>query len=245
MITSLDSYRADLAYIHDTGHGDFARNAVPGLIDILRRSGMSSGLVVDLGCGSGIWAGELVKAGYDVLGIDLSNDILDIARERVPEAEFRRGSLFDVPLPECVAVTSIGECMNYLFDEQSGKEGLMKVFARIYEALQPGGMFIFDVIGPGRERGMPQKRWRQGEDWATLVDVEEYSDHTLTRKITSFRRVGDMYRKDEEVHKLRLYNSADIAEWLRSTGFTVRVMRGYGAMRFTQAHAAFAARKPL
>src|SRR5262245_34869396 len=66
------AYREDLAYIHDVGHGDFARDAAPGLLALLRRQGIREGLVVDLGCGSGIWAEILVREGYRVLGIDLS-----------------------------------------------------------------------------------------------------------------------------------------------------------------------------
>ncbi|MFY9574661.1 MAG: class I SAM-dependent methyltransferase, partial [Blastocatellia bacterium] len=62
------SYKDDLAYIHDTGFGDFARTAAPGLLEILRTNRIVTGLVVDLGCGSGLWAQALSRAGYEVLG---------------------------------------------------------------------------------------------------------------------------------------------------------------------------------
>ena len=52
-------YGEDLAYIHDVGFGDFALGAAPGMLEILRRSGIRGALVVDLGCGSGLWAREL------------------------------------------------------------------------------------------------------------------------------------------------------------------------------------------
>jgi ribosomal protein L11 methylase PrmA len=52
-------YQLDLAYIHDQGFGGFAKNASPGLLKLLRERGIHSGLVVDLGCGSGIWARHL------------------------------------------------------------------------------------------------------------------------------------------------------------------------------------------
>ena len=56
-------YREDLAYIHDVGHADFALRSAPGILEILRESGLRDGLVVDLGCGSGLWARKLLQAG--------------------------------------------------------------------------------------------------------------------------------------------------------------------------------------
>ncbi len=49
-------------------HGDFAKTAASGVLGMLRDKGIAAGLVVDLGCGTGIWARELIRAGYSVLG---------------------------------------------------------------------------------------------------------------------------------------------------------------------------------
>ena len=84
-------YARDLATIHDAGFGGFARDAAPGLLRRLRRAGIHDGLVVDLGCGSGIWARALTDAGYDVLGVDQSEAMLEIARRQAPEAQFVTG----------------------------------------------------------------------------------------------------------------------------------------------------------
>ncbi len=65
-------YREDLAYIHDVGHADFALESAPGILEVLDRSGIKGGLVVDLGCGSGLLAQELIDAGYRVFGVDIS-----------------------------------------------------------------------------------------------------------------------------------------------------------------------------
>src|SRR5918993_1577749 len=123
-------YREDLAYIHDVGHADFALESAPGILEILDQSRIPEGLVVDLGCGSGLWAQELVDAGYRVLGIDISEAMVEISRRRVPEAEFRVGSLFDADITPCVAVTAISEVLNYLFDEEAG--GLAPLFRRVF-----------------------------------------------------------------------------------------------------------------
>ena len=68
----MPGYREDLAYVHDAGFRDYALNAAPGLLRMLRKNGVTEGLVVDLGCGSGRWAAELNRAGYRVLGVDQS-----------------------------------------------------------------------------------------------------------------------------------------------------------------------------
>jgi SAM-dependent methyltransferase len=158
-VAAVTAYGRDLAHSHDTGFGDFARRATLGLLRLLRRSGIRHGLVVDLGCGSGIWARALVDAGYDVLGVDISADMLAIARDRVPEARFEHASLFEAELPGCAAVTSLGECAGYAFDERSGPAALATLFARVHAALQPGGLLVFDLAAPGRERPTPRRSW--------------------------------------------------------------------------------------
>jgi 2-polyprenyl-3-methyl-5-hydroxy-6-metoxy-1,4-benzoquinol methylase len=103
-------YKEDLACIHDHGFTETARDAARALIDLLKADKISNGLVVDLGCGSGVLAERLTRAGYDVLGIDMSEAMLQLARKRAPMARFEQGSLFQSRLPRCVAVCAVGEC---------------------------------------------------------------------------------------------------------------------------------------
>jgi SAM-dependent methyltransferase len=236
-------YREDLAYIHDVGHADFALESAPGILEILAQNGIRDGLVVDLGCGSGLWARELIDAGYRVLGIDISEAMIEISRERVPEAEFRVGSLFEADIPPCAAVTAVGEVLNYLFDPE--KE-LPELFRRVYDALAPGGVFVFDVLGPGQvPPGIATRSFREGNDWVVLVEKEEDAERgTLTRRIVSFRKVGEHYRRDDEVHRVRLYDPSELSAELRRAGFEVRTMRAYGRYPLSESHAAFVARNP-
>jgi SAM-dependent methyltransferase len=239
-------YKADLAFIHDVGFSDYALKSAPGILEILARGKAQGGLVVDLGCGSGLWAQELVKARYRVLGIDISEAMITLARNRVPEAEFRVGSLFDADIPACAAVTSISECLNYLFDPENNRRTLASLFRRIYQALTPGGVFVFDVAEPGQNKQQNPVRWfTPAADWVVLVEKEEdRKRQMLTRRITTFRKAGKDYQRDEEVHCQRLYRAADLARELRGVGFRVRVMRSYGEYPLPKAHAAFLARKP-
>lgn len=238
-------YKEDLAFIHDAGHTDFALKSAPGILEILARNGIGKGLVVDLGCGSGVWAQELTRAGYEVLGIDISESMIRIARRRAPRAEFRVESMFKADLPACDAVTSISECLNYMFDSGDDGRKLARLFRRIYDALNPGGLFIFDVAEPGQiKKGAKVRGFSEGEGWVIALEKEEDTARRIfTRRITSFRKVGNHYRRDDEIHRQRLYRSSEIAAQLRETGFLVRVIRSYGKHGLPSRHAAFIARK--
>ena len=239
-------YGEDLAFVHDVGFGDFAREAAPGVLEILAGAGVRSGRVVDLGCGSGIWAERLVARGYEVLGIDVSKAMIRRARRRVPGGEFRVGSLFRVPIPPCAAVTSLGECLGYLVEPHASRRALPALFRRVHAALAPGGVFVFDLLGPGelgaRTRATAVAR---GEGWLVAVEKEEDRERgVLTRRIATFRAVGRLYRRSDEVHRLRLCRAGDVVRELRRAGFHARMVRTYGALSLPRARSGFVARKP-
>ncbi len=84
------------------------------------------------------------------------------------------------------------------------------------------------------------------EDWAVLVRFENNPRRKqLTRYITTFRKFGKNYRRHEEVHRVQLYDPAEIATMLREIGFRVRRSRKYGDFPLLESTTAFIARKPL
>jgi SAM-dependent methyltransferase len=240
-------YREDLAYIHDVGHSDYALNSAPGILDILAQNNVRSGLIVDLGCGSGLLASALTKSNYRVLGVDISEALIAIARTRVPDAEFRVESLFKTQIPSCNAVISVGECFNYLFDTDNNCQILGQLFERIYKALTSGSVLVFGIAELGQVApGSVTKSFTEGKDWIVLVEKEEDRERSiLTRRIITLRRVGEHYRRDDEIHHLRLYEATDVAAQLHQAGFQVEIMHQYGQYELPKAHAAFVARKPI
>jgi len=249
-MSSVKGYGEDLAYVHDAGFRDYCLNAAPGLLRALKRNGITGGLVVDLGCGSGRWACELNRAGYEVLGVDQSPAFIRLARKIAPQSRFVNASLLRVALPACDAVTSIGECLSYAFDRKAGKKELASLFARVHGVLRPGGVFIFDVAEPARipENG-PRRLWFQGAArshgaWTILVETDgNRKQSTLTRKIICFRQRGRQYRRSEETHRLHLYPGVEISEMLGQAGFQAERLTAYGRFQLPAGIAAFLARK--
>ena len=207
------------------GFDFWARGATPGVLRRLDSAGIRSGLVVELGCGSGIAGRMLADAGYDVLGVDVSEAMVEMARSRVPEASFVCASLHDVELPACAAVIAMGEILSYagLPDE---------LLARVCAALPPGGLFLFDVAVPGRGGDGPPRSWFSGEGWVVCVETLEDADASrLTREIVSFVEAEDgSWRRADETHALALYDPGSVVARLSAAGFEdARVLEeGYG-----------------
>jgi SAM-dependent methyltransferase len=239
-------YRKKLAYIHDAGFGAYALGAAPGLLRILRRHGIDRGFIVDLGCGSGRWARELTRAGYDVLGIDQSPAMIRLARKLAPASQFKVASLWNTALPLCSAITSMGECLNYRFDEAGSRCGLASLFERVYGALKTGGLFISDFATLQRKPVKSVREHRSsGKNWKIISTTAARGARGIRRTIVTSRKVANVWRHGREVHDLRLYTAAEFAGALRRCGFRVRIIRGYGRCRFPRGIAGVIAVKPV
>jgi SAM-dependent methyltransferase len=237
-------YNEDVTYIHDAGFGWFALRSATGLLSLLRQGGVDKGVVVDLGCGSGIWTRQLGFAGYSTLGIDASEPMIRRARETVPGGDFRCADAIASEIPKCDAVTAVGEVLSFALEVDEDGKRMRALFRRIYRALRKGGLFIFDFATNGRKPGgMKRKDFWQGEDWAALLEAHAQGA-VLTRNLTTFRQVDGTWRRGTEVHRLRLYDPASVARELEHAGFEPRRLRGFGEVRFGSGHAGFLARKP-
>lgn len=116
------------------------------LIELLKEYGIEDGLVLELGCGTGNVTERLFNAGYDMIGVDNSMDMLEIAMEKKEEnkkdilyllQDMREFELYGTVR----AVVSICDSMNYILDYGE----LVQVFSLVNNYLDPGGIFIFDL----------------------------------------------------------------------------------------------------
>lgn len=228
------SYGSDLAFIHDEGFSSVGTQAAAKTLELLEEDSLADGLIVELGCGSGATATVLAQAGYNVLGIDGSKAMIDLARQKVPGARFKTASLWEVDLPAARAVLAIGESICYVGENDLERPGagpsLDDLFARVATALSPGGFFLFDILEPGQvKRDAVERRWREERDWAVLLEIsEQINPSVLHRRIISYRRVGKTYRRREIVHHQRLWDAKDVVRRLKGAGLSTTIFSGYG-----------------
>jgi hypothetical protein len=130
-----------------------------------------------------------------------------------------------------VAVTAVGEVLNYARDERVLGADLGELFRRVRASLAPGGVFLLDAAGPGR-LGPDKQRdvWHEHDDWTLFMRAVESDDgRRLDRHIAIFRRVdGDRFRRTLEHHVLRLYEPDEVVAQLEAAGFRVETRRDYG-----------------
>jgi SAM-dependent methyltransferase len=220
-------YHQDLAYIQAAGFGAFGRGAAPGILRLLRSVSMRVHRVVDAGCGAGPLTAALVEAGFQVTGIDVSAELLRFAERACPQSEFIHGSIYNLEIPSCEAILAVGEPLTY-HDDDGEEDRVRGFFRRAYEALPCGGMLIFDLIELG-EPSLAGRFWKTGDDWAVLAETQEDQNaRVLTRSIETFRRVGDLYRRGREVHRVRLFDAVQVCSWLEAAEFHVSTALEYG-----------------
>lgn len=236
-------YGPVLARVHHEHFGMVAAAAADELLLRLAAQGLTSGTVVDLAAGSGILSRRMAEAGFRVWGVDISADMLALAEQGAPGAVFVRGSLWEAELPACVAVAAVGEAFCYATDPRAGTEALEHRLATIHRVLAPGGLLLFDVAGPGRSGPDGVRRLFRTWDRLAIGVEEREAAGELTRAIASFVPVGDLCRRIDEEHVLRLYEPARIERMLDAAGFAYERLGRYADFVFPAGWHGFLATK--
>ena len=222
-------YRPDLALVHHLGFGSHADACAPGILALLEPVRARGGVVLELGCGSGLLTRHLVDAGHRVVATDASPAMVALARRHVPGVEDVRVLVLpDDPLPPADAVVSVGHVLSYL-DDEAAVERALRAVAR---AVRPAGLFAVDLCDlewGALRRGAPDFG-RVEDDWAIVTRFEVPSPERFVRHITTFVRNGDgSWRRDDERHDNVLVDTAAIPEWLAGEGLEVTVASSFGA----------------
>lgn len=215
------------AYVYDIFMDNIPYDEWCGyLIGLLKEYNIDDGLVLELGCGTASVTERLSAAGYDMIGIDNSMDMLEIAMEKKEESgkdilyllqDMREFELYGT----VKAVVSICDSMNYITEE----EDLLEVFRLVNNYLDPGGIFIFDmntkykyeeILG---ENTIAENREDASFIWDNYYDREEQiNEYDLALFIPEEHKGEVLYRKYEEVHYQRAYDLEVVKGLLEQAG---------------------------
>jgi SAM-dependent methyltransferase len=236
-------YRDDLALVHHLGFGFHADACAPGIIGLLEPVRERNGLVVEIGCGSGLLTGHLVDAGLRVVATDASEAMLELARSHAPgAAEIRRVTLPGDPVPDADAIVGVGHALNYL-DTASEVEAALVAIAT---SLRPGGIVAIDLcdLEWGAVRANQPPSLRRTEDWVLATEFSVPDPSRYVRLMTSFVRSEDgTWRRDDERHDNVLIDTSKVPELFARHGVEATVSASFGDERLPEGLVAVVGRK--
>ena len=219
----MDAYHA-LAASYDRLTNDVDYKAtVDFYMEILRREGMMPRTCVDLACGTGSVTKLLAEKGYEVTGVDLSEEMLTEAFQKVQDMEnpprFICQNLGELYLPRGV---DMAVCALDSLDYITNPEDCAEAIRRTYKALNPGGIFIFDVNTPEKLRAMDGQVFLDEDDDVYCVWRGEFDEETniCSYAMDLFQREGNVWQRSFEEHCEYAYSEQQLRNFLKAAGFT-------------------------
>jgi SAM-dependent methyltransferase len=221
-------YGPDLALVHHLGFGFHADACAPGILALLEPIRERNGLVLEVGCGSGLLTRHLIDAGHRVIATDASPAMVELAEEHAAGAEDVRVLVLpDDPLPEADAIVSVGHVVNYVGE----RDAVERAIIAIARAVRPGGLFAIDVCDlewASLRQGAPGAG-KIGDDWAVAVEFFIPAPDRFMRHIATFLRNDDgSWRRSDERHDNVLLDTTQIPDLVRPYGVEATVGNSFG-----------------
>ena len=220
------------------------------ILELFREAGLSEGLVAELGCGTGSMTRRLADAGYDMIGIDASPDMLDMAREQEMEIQAEAQDTVHKDLDQkdparkdilyllqdmrsfelygtVGAVVCCCDSINYILKSEEVQE----VFRLVNNYLDPEGLLVMDFHPPVyyserlKDRTIAEVR----EDVAMFWENEEAGDDIHRFYLTIFQEDEDgRYERFDEEHVQRGYTPEALKKFAEAAGLRdIRFYDGY------------------
>ena len=221
-----------LSYDRLTNDVDYSAT-VDFYYEILKREGMTPRTAVDLACGTGSVTAILAEKGLDVIGVDISEEMLTVAQQKTMELEnapqFVCQKLQQLVLPRGV---DLAVCALDSLDYITEPEDCAEAIRRVYKVLNPGGIFIFDVNTPEKLRAMDSQVFLDEDEDVYCVWRGEFDEQTniCSYGMDLFQRRGDVWHRSFEEHREYAYSQEQLTAYLKSAGFTH--IRVYADRRF-------------
>ena len=219
----MDAYKA-LAASYDRLTNDVDYEAVVAFYkEILACEGVRPRTAVDLACGTGSVAVLLAKDGLQVTAVDMSEDMLTVAWEKAANLEnpprFVCQKLQQLRLPKGV---DLAVCALDSLDYITEPADCAQAIKRVYKALNPGGVFIFDVNTPEKLRAMDGQVFLDEDEDVYCVWRGEFDEETniCSYGMDLFQRDGQCWHRSFEEHREYAYSQEQLTGYLKDAGFT-------------------------
>lgn len=237
-----------LSYDRLTNDVDYAA-VVDFYFEILNREGLKPRTAVDLACGTGSVALILAKRGLRVTAVDMSEEMLCVASQKAQEQGvypvFACQKLQELWLPRGVdlAVCAL-DSLDYITEPDHCREAIR----RVYQALNPGGCFIFDVNTPDKLRAMDGQIFLDEDEDVFCLWRGEFDPDTniCSYGMDLFQREGDVWHRSFEEHREYAYTADQLTQYLKAAGFTsieIYADRSFAAPSATEQRIYMKARK--
>ena len=190
---------------------------------LLGREGVRPRTAVDLACGTGSVTAILAREGLRVIGVDMSEEMLTQAAAKTagldPAPIFVRQKLQNLTLPRGV---DLAVCALDSLDYITEPKDCARAIRRVYRALNPGGMFIFDVNTPEKLRAMDGQVFLDEDQDVYCVWRGEFDDNTniCSYGMDLFIREGKHWLRSFEEHREYAYSREQLTVFLKDAGFT-------------------------
>lgn len=213
----------DFAYIYDDLIGQDYSKWADYMEEIFKRYNAKPELIADLACGTGGLTTELAKRGYDMIGIDLSQDMLSVAMEKSEglNIQYLCQNMTDFELYGTVdAIICTLDAVNYL----TSPKQLLKTFRWVKNYLNPDGLFIFDINTEYKLKTvLGNNKFIYDNDDIFYTWENSYSPKSKisTQCLTFFVGEDDVYSRVDEVHRQRAYSTKEIEKALAGSGLTL------------------------
>ena len=228
----MNCYNA-LAGTYDALTGDVGyEKRADWLEKLLSRSPRPVHTMLDLACGTGTMTWIMTGRGYEMIGVDASEDMLAAAMEKSGSVEgippmFLHQSMPELDLYDTVdAAICCLDSLNYLTDPKD----VRRTFERLRLFVSPGGMLVFDVNTPEKLKGLDGQVFLDETEDTYCVWRPEYYRGLCTYYMDIFQERPDgSWARNLEVHEERAYTVEQLTEWLTQAGFGK--IRVYGDMK--------------
>ena len=187
------------------------------------RYGLKPETAVDLACGTGSMAVLLAKEGLSVLGVDQSEEMLTLAADKAAELDnppyFIRQRMEKLRLPQPVdLVVCCLDGVNYVTEPAA----LRECFARVFKALNPGGLFIFDINSEAKLRGLDGQIFVDEDEAVFCLWRAEFDEESriCCYGMDIFQKQGRLWQRSREEHLEYAYRSEELTQWLSDAGFS-------------------------